>query len=256
MKLALLGDPVDHSRSPAMHQAAMTELGIEGTYEARAVDRQGLEKAFEDLRSGALDGANVTMPHKMAAARLCDELAEESALTGVANTLIGGVRVVGALTDVHGIVAAGAAAGVDTDQPVLILGSGGAAAAALLAMRGRPVRVAARHPQHGGELLERLDAPGEIAPWGIPWLGAVVVNATPLGMNGESLPDGVVEAASGFIDLTYGASPTPAVELARSLDIPTADGLSVLAHQGAKSLELWTGLEAPIELMESVARGQ
>jgi len=238
-----------------MHQAAMDTLGIPGSYEARAVDAEGLEAAFGELRSGELDGANVTMPYKRAAGLLCDELAEESALTGAVNTLIGGARVWGALTDVSGIAAAAAAAGIGVDLPALILGSGGAAAAALLAMRGRPVRVSARDPRRAAELLERLGSPGEIAPWDVPWPGAVVINATPLGMHGEQLPDSVVAAARGFVDLPYGDAPTPSIELSRSLEIPAADGLSVLVHQGAKSLEMWTGLDAPIELMESVARG-
>jgi len=82
----------------------------------------------------------------------------------------------------------------------------------------------------------------------------VVVNATPLGMQGEELPPGVIEAAGGLIDLPYGTEPTPAVALARRRGLPVADGLDLLVAQAALSFELWAGGPAPLAVMEAAAR--
>jgi len=93
-----------------------------------------------------------------------------------------------------------------------------------------------------------------VLPWGTGWAGAVVVNATPLGMEGESLPGGILDGAVGLIDMAYGAEPTPAVEHARRRGIPVADGLDVLVAQAAISFTWWTGVPAPIEVMRAAAR--
>ena len=240
MRLALFGDPVAHSRSPAIHTAALAEAGIEGTYLAHRVDEAGLVEAVAVMRSGDLDGANVTMPHKEAAARLADAADELVALTGAANTLRWkNGRIEATNTDVGGVIDAAERAGIP-EAPVLILGGGGAAAAARLAFRDREVAVSGR------------SAPGH--PWGEPLPGAVVVNATPLGMRGEPLPEGVLEAASGLIDMPYGEAQTPAVSLASSLGIPVVDGLDLLVAQAARSFTWWTGFEAPIQAMREAAR--
>lgn len=254
MRLALLGDPVGHSRSPAIHQAALAAAGIEGRYEARRVDSLGVYQACSEIRAGTLSGANVTMPHKRTAAAAADRLAPDAARCGAVNTLVAeSGEVVGHNTDVGGLHLAREWAGISPGSPVLVLGAGGAAAAALVAFAGCELSVATRRGGAGRDLGAALGIPAREVAWGEPVAGVIVVNATPLGMHGEPLPPGVVEEAAGLIDLPYGAERTPAVSAARRLGRPTADGLDVLVAQAALSFRLWTGVAADVGAMRRAA---
>lgn len=255
MRLVLLGDPVAHSRSPAIQRAALAAAGILGSYEARRADAAGVYRTCAEIRAGTLQGANVTMPHKAVAAAAADRLAPAAARCGAVNTLVGEQgEVVGHNTDVGGLLAVWQRAGMPAGAPVLLLGGGGAAAAALVALAGARPAVATRRPGAGQALAEALGVAATGVPWGEPLAGAVVVNATPLGMQGEELPPGVVESAGGLIDLAYGPEPTSAVVLARRRGLPVADGLDVLVAQAALSFELWVGRPAPMAVMEAAAR--
>lgn len=247
LRLAVLGDPIDHSLSPRIHAAAMAALRIEGTYEARRVDADGMRSAVEDVRGGRLDGANVTMPHKRLAAELCEDLTDLARRAGSVNTLMrcpGGVC--GESTDVTGI--RDAWDGLPT-EPVLVLGAGGAAAAALLAFEDRPVYISARREEAAAGLLDRLEVEGTVIPWGDPLSGGVVVNATPIGMGGESLPSTVLDSAAGLFDMPYGPESTPAVEALTARGLPVVAGAEMLLFQAVASFRLWTGREPPLAAM-------
>lgn len=253
MRLALLGDPVAHSRSPAIHTAALAALGLSGTYEARRVGVGGVALAVQEIRSGALDGANITMPLKPDALDAVDEASLEAVRAGAVNTLVlrnGAVR--GENTDIGGLRDVWAAADMP-DAPVLILGAGGGAGAALVALEGRELLVAARRSEAARALIASTGVPATHATWERPVPGAVVINATPLGMSGESLPGAVLETAAGLIDLTYGGVPTPAVRWATGR-VPVVDGIDHLVAQAARSFTLWTGLAAPVATMVTAAR--
>jgi shikimate dehydrogenase len=253
VRLALLGDPVDHSRSPAIHTAALAAAGIDGVYEARRVDGDGVTAACREMRSGSLDGANVTMPWKSRAADECDQPIGEASRIGVVNTLVPvGGRVHGHNTDVAGI--RDALVRLPRDVPVVILGSGATAAAALLACEGRDVTVVARRTEASEALVRRVGVATTLAHWEAPSPGSVIVNTTPIGMRGEALPPGWVELGAGLVDLAYGADETPAVAGARAAGLPVVDGIGVLVAQAAASFELWTGVTAPLEAMERAAR--
>ncbi len=242
MRLALLGDPVAHSLSPVIHAAALEAAGISGTYTSRRVDAEGVAEAIEQLRDGRLDGANVTMPHKQLAATLCDRLSDNAVRAGSVNTLVlRDGQVFGDTTDVAGVRRSWREL---PPEPVLLLGAGGAAAAALLALEGREIYAAARRPAEAQKLLREMKVPAAIVEWGRAIPDAVVLNATPLGMKGEPLPSGLLEAASGLFDMAYGPSPTPAVSEARRRDIPLVDGRAMLVAQAAVSFQIWTGVEA------------
>jgi len=252
MKLVLLGDPVEHSRSPAIHTAAMKAAGIEGSYVARRVDRAGMVTAVAEIRYGSLDGANVTMPHKESAFALVDRVSEIALRAGAVNTVIHREGMAtGDNTDVSGLLRAHDDLGLSESAPVHVLGSGGAAAAALVAFAGRELSISARAGDRAEALLQRTRVDGEVVGWGDPVQGAVVVNATPLGRAGETLPDGIVERAAGLIDWPYGDQRTPSVVSALALGFPVADGRDVLLAQAAASFELWTGVAAPIEAMRA-----
>lgn len=250
MRLALLGDPVEHSLSPAIHRAALATAGIPGSYEAMRVSASGLEAALGRIRDGDLSGANVTMPHKRLAAALCDGLDRDASDARAVNTVaLRGGRVHGWNTDVGAIRDALAAM---PPAPVLVLGAGGSAAAALLAAVPRETVVAARRPDAARALAGSRAVVGE---WGRPEDGAIVINATPLGMAGESLPERVLAAAVGLIDLAYGRYETPAVVEMRRRRMPVHDAIEVLIAQAAASFTIWTGVEAPVEAMrEAVGR--
>ena len=246
LRLVLLGDPVDHSLSPAIHRAALAAWGIDGTYEARRVDIAGLAAAIGEIREGALHGANVTMPHKRRALEECNLLDADARLAGAVNTLSAGAgEVRGWNTDVaalRGVLAS------RPSGPLLVLGAGGAAAAALVAGAGRSSMVSARREAAAARLSSAM------VPWGSPVEGAVVVNATPLGMRGESVPPAVLAAAAGLVDLAYGSSVTPAVATMQAMGRPVVDGIAVLVAQAAASFTIWTGDPAPVEVMERAAR--
>lgn len=254
MRLVLLGDPVAHSRSPAIHRAALAAVGLTGSYEARRVDRAGFLVAVDELRRGEVDGANVTMPHKRLAHRIADRLDADAARAGAVNTfVVDEGTVVGHNTDVVGIRRAWRCRGLPDDAPVLLLGAGGAAAAAAVALEGRRVTVAARRGDRARELVRRLGLDHRVGDWARPLPGAVVVNATPIGMHGEALPDGLLDEASGLFDMAYGSRPTPAVDAARHRGLPTVDGLDMLVAQAEASFALWTGVEPPSEVMRAAA---
>ncbi len=254
MKLALFGRPVSHSRSPAIHQAALAAVGIAGTYETRDVDEEGLAVGIAELAAGVLHGANVTMPHKRRAALWTDRVDLLVQRLGAANTLVHGPDgVVAHNTDVAGITAA--AAGM-AEGPVLVLGAGGAAAAALLALGDRPMAISARATSQAGWLVARIGVEASVVEWDQPWAPAMVVNATPLGMHGEHLPEIRMDRATGLLDLAYGAQATPATVMARELGLPAADGLDMLVAQAAESFRLWTGHRPPLQIMRAAAGGQ
>ncbi len=255
MRLVLLGDPVSHSRSPAIHQAALRHLGVAGSYHLCKVDAAGLAEAVADMRAGHLDGANVTMPHKRTAAALCDELSADAARVRAVNTLVrrDGGRIAGHLTDVSGIRRAWQKAALPDEASILLLGAGGAAGAALLAMEGRRISVSARRPGRATKLLKEAGVAGREVPWGAAVPGAVVVNATPLGMHGEPLPAPVLAAAAGLFDMAYGPATTPAVTAFRGVGLPVAAGIDMLVAQAAVSFELWTGRPAPEAVMRAAA---
>lgn len=253
IRLAVLGHPISHSRSPQIHIAALAACGLEGSYEAIDADEHRLAEIAVMIRSGDMTGANVTMPLKGHAFRLCDRTDHAAARTSAVNTLFSEAgALVGANTDVPGLKGIGEGV-VSPDQPVLILGSGGAAAAAAVAFDGLPLFVAARSQQNVTGMLERVSVDAEQIEWGRGVKDAMVVNGTPLGMAGESLPQEVVSEMAGAIDMAYATQPTPLIVAATDRGIPCADGLEVLVAQAAISFEIWTGVSAPVEEMTAAA---
>lgn len=254
-RLALLGDPVAQSRSPAIHAAALRLSGLTGEYKAITANQQVLERTLADLRSGAMDGINVTMPLKRIAFELADDTTSEGRLAGSVNTLRRGE---GGLVLGHSTDAVAFREIFEDDEfkdlnSVLVLGAGGSAAAALAASGGKIVYVSARTPGTAQTLAETFDSVGVI-PWGASVAGALVVNATPLGMSGERLPDRVVDLAGALVDLPYADTATPATTEAIGRGMPAVDGLEFLARQAAASFLWWTGENVDSAKLAEIAR--
>lgn len=228
--------------------------GLDGEYLAIEADTQVLAKAVEGLREGRWHGLNITMPLKGDAARMADSLAPRAAMSGSVNTLsLRGSVVHGDTTD-----SAAFSELLDTSRfrertTALVLGAGGAAAAALTAMPPRmSVYLAARRADQAAALVGRIG--GDAVSWGTAVAGALVINTTPLGMGGESLPEDVLEVGSGLIDLPYGASKTPAVVSAERMGIPHADGHEFLLRQAIASFASWTGEHIELRALQQALR--
>lgn len=251
-RFALVGNPVEHSLSPLIQNAALEVAGLAGEYRAIRADYAILDEVIRDMHEGGLDGVNVTMPLKTAALERCDRLTAEAQKSGSVNSL----RVRDGVLEGHStdVVAFDAYYPLLGDVPaLLVLGWGGAAKAAVAAWPGAEAHVSVRNTAK----LAGAMVPGKIITqvrWGKGVPGALVVNATPLGMHGETLPDGVLTGAAALIDLPYATAPTPAVIAANDAGIPVSDGIAFLASQATASFEWWTGVAVDSGYLESVAR--
>ena len=265
LELAVLGDPVEHSLSPAIHGAAMVSCGFDGSYTAIKADRRILASMIDDLRSGSMSGLNVTMPLKGDAAELADVLTPEAVSSQSVNTLrYRGNRVEGHSTDAVALAKLISENSIAAQTPIHLLGAeapggrgatgaGGAAGAVFAAGGDRTIYIAARRMEQAKSIAGQWRQ-GQTVPWGTPVAGALVINATPLGMKGEDLPEGLIDVASALIDLPYGKAVTPAVESALSMGLPTVDGLAFLVTQAAESFRWWTGADPPLNAMFEAVR--
>ena len=217
--VALLGHPVAHSLSPRMQNAAFQACGLDWAYVALDVPPEEFGEALRGIVAGGFAGANVTIPHKRAAAKLCDEAEGEAVNTLV---FVSG-RVLGFNTDKE--IVAGIAA-----RRVCLIGAGGAAAALLPGLHGQ-VR------QFSRSGVWPPDAEG----------CDLVVNATPV--RGELLVR--PRAGQVVVDLAYGDGETALVAAARAAGCEVVDGLEALVRQGAASFRHWTGIAAPVSAMRA-----
>jgi shikimate dehydrogenase len=236
-----------------MHTAALEAHGLSGSYSAMQVDEAGFADATEDIRSGRLHGVNVTMPHKLLAYQASDRTSAEAAFGQSVNSLkmIDGC-LVGITTDVPAIRGCWMTAGIPTKN-VLVLGAGGAAAAALVALApvAGTLAVAARRSEAALDLVDRVGFSVGIHSWEEPFDGSIV-NATPIGMKGEQLPEQFGSSAALF-DMAYGAGTTPAVADCGIRQVPFVGGIDMLVEQAALSFEWWTGMSAPRAEMMAAA---
>lgn len=254
MNLAIFGSPVGHSLSPAMHAAALASAGLVGEYQARDVDHDRFLEGVLEIRAGELHGANVTMPHKLVAYDLCDQISPAAARARAVNTLSshkGQLR--GDNTDILGVRSAWTTRSLPDDVPVVILGAGGAAAAAQVALDGHELYVVARRPDAAQRMVERVGAGAQVIAWGERAPVGVVVNATSLGMRGETLPEYLLESAVGLLDMTYGDNETPSVAASRRAGRPVADGLDMLVGQAVGSFAIWTRVDVDPEVFRAAA---
>jgi shikimate dehydrogenase len=234
-----------------MHNAAFHALGLEWTYELLDVPQEGLAAAVARLRDPDVAGANVTIPHKLAVMERLDRLDADALRARAVNTIVNEEgKLVGSNTDIAGVRAAIAELGLrPRGAGVVILGAGGSARAAAVALDGAHITFVSRHP-------EDADLPGTVIAWGDPSLPRLVrsanllVNATPLGRRDEMpIRPAALPRAGAVLDLVYVTGGTPLVRKARSLGLRTADGWQVLLAQGARSFEAWTGQAAPLDAM-------
>ena len=253
--VGVLGHPVEHSRSPAMHNAAFEALGIGWRYVKLPVAPDVFEETVRALPGSGYRGANVTIPYKEAALALADHMAEAARAIGAANTLTFADGAIYAdNTDAAGFLAA--LPGSPQGKSALVLGAGGAGRAAAWALReaGADVSVWNRTPERAGAVAHDLG----VASVEAPVAADLVVNATSVGLRAddsiEELPVAWIEPPEVAVELVYGPQETPFGAWAEAAGAKVVDGLEVLVRQGALSLERWTGHEAPLEAMRQAAR--
>jgi shikimate dehydrogenase len=260
-RLAVLGHPVSHSRSPAMQTAALAALGLadEWSYEAVDVAPDGFAERVAAMPAEGFVGANVTVPHKAAALALADTASETAREIGAANTLsfaAGEVRADN--TDAPGLLAALPAS--PRGERALVLGAGGAARAVVwvLLREDATVDVWNRTGERARRLCEELGGHSVSEPDQGDY--ALIVNTTTVGLRGEHpfaelpLREGGFVPAQVVVDMVYGDTPSRLLAAAGQMGARTVGGLEILVRQGALSLEIWTGLPAPIERMREAAR--
>jgi shikimate dehydrogenase len=267
-RLAVLGHPVAHSRSPAMQNAALAALGLgkEWRYEAIDVAPEEFEARVRAMAEADFAGANVTVPHKERALALADVPTRVAMAIGAANTLSFTERGIEAdNTDAGGL--RDALPGSPRARRALVLGAGGAARAAIwmLAKEGAVVdvwnRTSARADAVYGELSGYIELGG--APVESPKqdIYGIVVNTTAVGLAGEDpfehlpLTPNRFDREQVVVDMVYGDRPSAIVEAAKACGAYTVDGLEILVRQGARSLRLWTDREPPLEAMRAAAHG-
>ena len=271
-RLVLVGHPVAHSRSPAMQGAALRAAGLSVSYAALDVPPDAVPPTLAALARERV-GGNVTIPHKEVVATAAGRLTAMAARVGAVNTFWhDGDTLVGHNTDVDGARAALAAIWPQHMEaaPVLLLGAGGSAAAVLVALAERAhggIVVAARTPRRAEQVAARVGVPIRVlAP---PRQGAaaagvtehlvrragVVINATPIGLEGAAMPVPPEWIAPGHavLDLVYAPGGTAWVRACREAGRVAEDGTRMLVEQGAHAFEAWFGIAPDREAMWAAA---
>jgi shikimate dehydrogenase len=259
--VGVLGHPVGHSRSPAMHNAAFAHLGLDWRYVALPVAPQLFAETVRALPASGYRGANVTIPHKVAALEVADSASAAARAIGAANTLLFGA---GGAIEAENTDAAGLLDALESSprgRTALVLGAGGAGRAAAWALRedgAARVSVWNRTPERALALSRELG----VEHVARPVAAEIVVNATsvgldPVGDEREALAALGLEdlpAPDVVVDLVYASGVTPVLAWGARHGARLVDGLEILVRQGARSLERWTGEAPPLAVMRAAAR--
>ncbi len=268
-RLGVLGWPVAHSRSPAIHNAAFAALGMQGwRYQRLPVPPALFAETTSALGQSGFVGANVTIPHKQEALALAAHASQAAREIGAANTLTFAAdgAIAAENTDAPGLIAALGRS--PRGMRALVLGAGGSARAAVWALResgASEVSVWNRTPERAETLARALGARAVRTPGP----AELLVNCTSVGLQAGGIERSATDAEglnqlgltfdqvgeySYVVDLVYRSGSTQLLAAARAHGARTLDGLEVLVAQGALSFELWTGRKAPVEVMRAAAR--
>jgi len=275
--VGLLGNPVKHSLSPVMHNAALQAMALNWRYLALPCTSELLSVVLEGLRAVDCRGLNVTIPHKQSVANLCSDLSPLAQRLGAVNTLIpldnGGWH--GHNTDVEGFLAPLGAKGAWTGQHAVVLGYGGSARAVVAGLQSldlASITLVGRRAEGLDGFCQSMATPQQAldscleTDQALPAVverADLIVNTTPVGMNQHGTAGAVplepglwqrLRSDATLYDLIYTPRPTPWLQLGQSQGLRCIDGLEMLIQQGAASLRLWSQSDAvPVETMRSAA---
>jgi shikimate dehydrogenase len=257
---AVLGDPVRHSLSPVIHNAAFGALGLDWSFVALEVAAADLADAVRGARALGLAGLSVTMPHKESIVGLLDEVVGDAVILGAVNCVTNaGGRLVGHNTDGAGFVD-GLRSDTDRDPAgmrCVVLGTGGAARAVALALSrcgAADVVLVGRDAVRSADVAARLGGAVRSGTMGDLAVADLIVNATPVGMQahpGTPLDPAALNGGAVVVDLVYHPIETELIRDCRSRGILATNGVAMLVHQAAAALELWTGDAAPLDAIRA-----
>ncbi|KTB47494.1 shikimate dehydrogenase [Dehalogenimonas alkenigignens] len=265
--IALLGDPVAHSVSPAMQNAAFAAAGLNFVYLAFPVPAAAVSGAVAGLRGLGIRGANITIPHKTAVMPFLDRIDDQARRIGAVNVILNdGGRLTGCNTDAPGFLAALKCSGFEpSGKKAVVIGAGGAARAVVFALRGAGASVAIVNRTRetaaslaadtGAAALPMTDAGFSEALAG----ASLVVNATSIGLSPDieatPLPAKFLRQGLVVFDIVYRPQQTRLLRDAEAAGCQTIGGLEMLVEQGALAFELWAGQPAPRDVMSGAAAG-
>ena len=269
----IIGDPIEHTMSPAMHNAAFQTLGLDYTYVPFRVKSLELKKAIEGIRGLNLRGLNVTIPHKVAVMQFLDRIDPLAEKISAVNTIVNDDGILsGYNTDATGFLQTLHDKDVDPeDKKVLLLGAGGAARAIGNVLAGEKARITIlnrRQELSWAEDLAHLLTrhygakvnTGELTPENLQRAieGVdIVVNSTSLGMSPDDdqtpVPADLLGASLTVFDVVYNPYETRLLREAKAAGAKTINGLEMLVRQGAIAFEKWTGIKAPVDVMRQSA---
>ena len=269
----IIGDPIEHTMSPAMHNAAFQTLGLDYTYVPFRVKSLELKKAIEGIRGLNLRGLNVTIPHKVAVMQFLDRIDPLAEKIGAVNTIVNDDGILsGYNTDATGFLQTLHDKDVDPeDKKVLLLGAGGAARAIGNVLAGEKARITILNRRQElswaedlAHLLTRHYGAkvniGELTPENLQRAieGVdIVVNSTSLGMSPDDdqtpVPADLLGASLTVFDVVYNPYETRLLREAKAAGAKTINGLEMLVRQGAIAFEKWTGIKAPVDVMRQSA---
>ena len=264
--IALFGNPVDENATVVIQEAAFNALGLNYRYITARVLPEDLETAVKALKALNMKGANVTIPHKVEILKYLDHISETAALMGAVNTIyLKDGETYGENTDGMGFITSVIDAGIELKgRGAVILGAGGAARAMTveLAKAGvKRITIVNRSEAKGKALASLLNAKTQAKAEYIPWTGTypipqdadIVVNATSVGMYPDpDKPDidyTTLQSRMVVCDGVHNPRRTPFLNEAARRGCKTLEGFSMLVNQGAIGFKLWTGLDAPVEIM-------
>lgn len=270
--VVLLGWPGRYSLSPVLHNAAFVEQDLDLVYLVLPTRPDDLSTVVSALAATGAVGANVTVPHKRAVMAECDRLTPEAELVGAVNTLAwGSDGLLGDNTDAAGLRdAVQAEVRLTGGDATVVLGTGGAARAAAVALGrvGCEMTIVGRRPDAAEEIALLAVRAGARWASGLDVAeehdlrtaladARLVINATPLGMDGERLPEPFHELSAGQVayDLVYQPPETPFLRSAHERGVAAHHGLGMLVAQAAAAYRRWTGREAPVATMSAAALG-
>ena len=265
----IIGDPIEHTMSPAMHNAAFQALGLEYVYVPFDVKSLELKKAVEGIRGLNIRGLNVTIPHKVAVMQYLDRIDQLAEKIGAVNTIVNDAGILtGSNTDATGFLRTLRDKGIDpAEKKVLLLGAGGAARAIgnVLVQEGAVLTILNRAQElsWAEDLAGRLSRSyktnvkaGELTFAGLQKAienADILVNATSLGMSPDvdstPVPASFLRVDMTVFDIVYNPLPTRLLREAKAAGARTIDGLEMLVQQGAVSFEKWTGIYPPVDVM-------
>ncbi len=268
---AIIGDPVEHSLSPVMHNAAFQKLGLNLVYVAFKVTKDGLKDAISGARSLGLRGLNVTMPHKNAVIYYLDEVDSTAKTIGAVNTILNNQeKLVGYNTDGKGAMIALQENGISTEEKkMLLLGAGGAAKAIAFqaAQEVEELVIVNRTSEKAEQLAKMLGKnfgnkvngrklSDEVLKQELETTD-ILVNATSVGMhpsvNSSPVPSDLLHSDLCVMDIIYNPLETKLAKDAKAVGAKVVSGLDMLLYQGAVAFEIWTNCPAPVDVMKKAA---